>query len=209
MIETAVAPCEALRLFEEDRLQATALAVRVAMWHLSRRLNKSCTHPVDRLCTACALCCNGVLFADVRLQPGDDAVRLRELGVPLKQPNQAARFTQPCLCLNGNTCRIYADRPIRCRTFECRLLKRAQQGELTEAAALKAIRAARRRADEVRRLLEELGDKDKALPLSRRYQRMMRQPIDLAADERLGDLRGELMMAVAQLAEALERDFLT
>lgn len=179
------------------------------MWHLSRRLNNSSAKSVDRLCTACALCCNGVLFSDVRLQPGDDAARLRELGVPLKHRNQTVRFTQPCSCLNGNTCRIYADRPVRCRTFECRLLKRAQQGELTEAEALKAIREARRRAEEVRRLLKELGDKEEALPLSRRYQRMMRQPIDLAADERLGDLRGELMLAVARLAEALERDFLT
>jgi hypothetical protein len=38
---------------------------------------------------------------------------------------------------------------------------------------------------------------------------MMRQPIDLSADERISNLRGELMLAVARLAETLELDFLT
>jgi hypothetical protein len=37
---------------------------------------------------------------------------------------------------------------------------------------------------------------------------MMRQPIDLAADERMVNLRGQLMTAVADLASVLERDFL-
>ena len=163
---------------------------------------------VAALCPQCALCCNGVLFADVRLQPGDDAARLAELGLPLKKRGAITRFIQPCSCLEGKLCGIYAERPGRCRTFECRLLQRTQAGEVTERAALKTIQAARRRAENVRRILRELGDTDEAVPLSRRYQRMMRAPIDLSADERLGDLRGELMMAVAELVGALEHDFL-
>src|ERR1044072_8585151 len=89
---------------------------------------------VNTLCRACALCCNGVLFADVRLQAGDDVARLTELGVPLKRRGAVARFSQPCACLDGKLCRIYADRPARCRTFECRLLKRALAGDVTERA---------------------------------------------------------------------------
>jgi Fe-S-cluster containining protein len=160
------------------------------------------------LCPHCALCCNGVLFTDVRLQAGDNPARLKQLGVPLKEGVASARFPQPCSCLDGNKCRIYPDRPSRCRTFECHLLMRAQRNEVSEASALKLIREARRRAEEVRRILRELGDRDEMLPLSRRYRRMMRRPIDLA-DESAGDLRGELMLAVARLAETLERDFLT
>lgn len=163
---------------------------------------------VERLCPNCALCCNGVLFADVRLRAGDDAARLRELGVPLKQRGSIARFPQPCSCLEGNRCRMYADRPERCRTFECRVLQRAQAGEVSESAALKAIQQARRRAERVRRILRELGDTDETVPLSRRYQRMMRQPIDLADDPRIVDLRGELMRAVGELAGTLENNFL-
>jgi hypothetical protein len=87
-------------------------------------------------------------------------------------------------------------------------LQRAQKGEVTERAALKSIRQARLRADAVRRILRELGDLDERVPLSRRYQHMMRQPIDLSADERSIELRGELMRAVAELVHALEQDFL-
>ncbi len=164
---------------------------------------------VDRLCPNCALCCNGVLFADVRLRGDDDASRLAALGVPLKQRGVVVRFHQPCSCLDGNRCRIYADRPERCRTFECRLLQRTQGGETTETSALRSIQKARRRADKVRDILRALGDTDELAPLSRRYQRMMRQPIDLSADVRIVRLRGRLLPAVAKLVEVLERDFLS
>jgi uncharacterized protein len=163
---------------------------------------------VTTLCPSCALCCNGVLFADVRLQAGDDAERLTSLGVFLKKRGSIVRFAQPCSCLAGMFCDIYSDRPARCRTFECHLLKRAQAGEVSERAALRSIRKARRSAENVRRILRKLGDTDETVPLSRRYQRMMRQPIDLSADERLINLRGELMLAVSELAAVLERDFL-
>ena len=164
--------------------------------------------PVAVLCPACALCCNGVLFADVRLQPGDDPERLARIGVQLKRRAGTTRFQQPCSCLAGKLCRIYSERPVRCRTFECRLLQRVQNGAVTERAALGSIRQARRRADEVRRILRELGDLDETIPLTRRYQRMMRQPIDLSAEQRRIDLRGKLMLAVAELAQTLEQDFL-
>ena len=166
-------------------------------------------HAVDALCRSCALCCNGVLFADVRLQAGDDAARLAALNVPLQGRGARPRFAQPCSCLEGKLCRIYGDRPVRCRTFECRLLKRAIGGDVTERVALKTIRQARACAEKVRRLLRALGDTDETVPLSRRYQRLMCQPIDLAGDERRIDLRGELMLAVSELVTVLEREFLT
>jgi Fe-S-cluster containining protein len=149
-----------------------------------------------------------VLFADVRLRVGDDPKRLAALGVPLKARGDVVRFQQPCACLEGNRCRIYGDRPERCRTFECRLLQRTVRGEITEGRALKLIQQARDKAERVRRILRELGDTDESVPLSRRYQRMMRQPIDLSADERIADLRGELMLAVGELAGTLESEFL-
>lgn len=163
---------------------------------------------VAALCPQCALCCNGVIFGDVRLQAGDDAERLRELGVPLRQRGTVDRFAQPCACLQGALCTIYPDRPRRCRTFECRLLQRHQQGEVTARTALQAIARARRHADKIRRLLRQLGNTDEAKPLARRYAQVMRQPVDLAAGPRQGDLQGVLMRAVAELAEVLERDFL-
>ena len=81
---------------------------------------------VSQLCPKCGLCCNGVLFADVELQKGDDAKRLAEIGLLLGKKGGQKAFTQPCGCFDGTFCRIYDDRPKRCRTFECGLLKRVQ-----------------------------------------------------------------------------------
>jgi len=160
-----------------------------------------------KLCTACTLCCNGVLFADVRLQAGDDAQRLAELGVVLTT-SANPRFRQPCSCLQGGTCRVYDARPRRCRTFECRLLQKALAGEVSVPTALRTIAATKQRVEKVRGILRDLGDDDESAPLSRRYQRVMRQPIDLSSGAGVAQRRGRLMTAVANLAGVLERHFI-
>jgi uncharacterized protein len=121
---------------------------------------KTTAAPVALLCPKCGLCCNGVLFADVKLQKGDAARRLAELGLELKKPGRKTAFPQPCAGFDGTLCRIYADRPRYCRAFECGLLKRVQAGEMGVKAALKIIADARRRVEKVRRRLQRLGQND-------------------------------------------------
>jgi hypothetical protein len=163
---------------------------------------------IAQLCPACGLCCNGVLFGDVELQRGDDAKRLTKLGVEFFRKGRKTAFVQPCACLVKGLCRIYADRPQRCATFDCGLLKRVQAGRTTPAAALKKIAETKRRADEVLKLVRQLGSTDESLPLNQRYAAVMAQPIDMSADEVEIERRGELMMAVSRLVELLEQDFL-
>lgn len=164
---------------------------------------------IARLCPACGLCCNGVLFGDVELQRGDDARLLRKLGVEFFRKGRKTAFAQPCSCLVDGLCRIYADRPQRCATFDCGLLKRVQAGKTTPAVALKKIAEAKRRADEVLKLVRLLGNTHEHVPLNQRYSAVIAEPIDLSADEVEIERRGELMMAVSRLVEILERDFLT
>jgi Fe-S-cluster containining protein len=163
---------------------------------------------VEQLCPDCGLCCNGVLFADVELQNGDNSGRLIDLGMSLKKKGMKCAFAQPCHCFDGKLCRIYADRPKRCATFECGLLKRVQSGEMHAATALKRIAEAKKLVEKVLRLLHRLGENDEQLALTKRYAKMMSQPIDLSADEDTGEARGELMLAVNDLMHALQRDFL-
>src|SRR6188508_2374656 len=111
------------------------------------------------LCLDCGLCCNGVIFADVQLQPGDDTKGLESLGLsPVgrkesrrggdsaadsKANGQSLKFLQPCTALgNDCRCRIYPGRPKYCREFECLLLKSVVAGETESAAALGIIRTA-------------------------------------------------------------------
>jgi len=162
---------------------------------------------VEQLCPQCGLCCNGVLFADVELQKGDDAGRLVELGMALKKKGMKRAFVQPCRCFDGKLCRIYEDRPRRCRTFECGLLKRVQAGEMEAKPALRKIADARQLADKVRRLLRQLGQGDEQLALTKRYAQVMSQPIDLSQEDQ-PELRSQLMLAVNDLMQILQRDFL-
>jgi Fe-S-cluster containining protein len=171
--------------------------------------SKSEVEAVATLCPACGMCCNGVLFADVALQRTDDLARLRTLGVKWFAKGGKRRFGQPCDCLDGKLCRIYADRPERCRSFSCRLIQRMRAGEVTVGRALKSIAAARDAADAVLHLVGSLGEKDEAAPLSHRCSRIMAQPIDLGDDQAIIKRRSNLMLAVERLAKILERDFLT
>jgi len=163
---------------------------------------------VDQLCPNCGLCCNGVLFADVELRTGDDAGRLLELGLSLKKKGSKLAFAQPCTCFDGKLCGIYADRPKRCRTFECGLLKRVQDDELAAAAALKTIAQTKQQAEKVRVLLRQLGQMDEHLAMTKRYAEAMSAPIDLSDHETDSERRGELMLAVDALMRQLQRDFL-
>jgi Fe-S-cluster containining protein len=163
---------------------------------------------ISQLCPNCGLCCNGVLFADVELQPGDDDGRLIDLGMSLKKKGMKRAFAQPCRCFDGKLCNIYADRPKRCATFECGLLKRVQSGAMTAPAALKHIADAKKLVEKVRRVLHRLGDDDEQLALTKRYRRMMAKPIDLSAGKDNGAARGELMLAVNDLMIDLQHDFL-
>jgi Fe-S-cluster containining protein len=163
---------------------------------------------ISQLCPNCGLCCNGVLFADVELRKGDDAQRLAELGLSLKKKGRKQAFAQPCACFDGKLCRVYAERPVYCRAFECGLLKGVEAGELEAKTALKTIVEAKRRVEKVRRLLRRFGQNDEQLALIKRYSQIMRQPVDLSGGEDAVELRGELMLAVNDLMQALQRDFL-
>lgn len=164
---------------------------------------------VEQLCPQCGLCCNGVLFGDVELQRGDDPNLLAARGIELFKKGRQQAFRQPCACFDGKLCAIYANRPGRCRAFECSQVQRLQAGTLNRAAAEQNVREARRLAAGVVDLLRRLGNGDAAVPLNQRYAAVMAQPMDMSGSEEEIKLRGELMMAVGRLVDMLERNFLT
>jgi uncharacterized protein len=154
----------------------------------------------EQLCLACGLCCDGTLFDNVRLGPGDDAKKLKALGLPVSVTSTKAPvafFRQPCAALCADrTCRVYADRPGQCRAFECGVFKDAQAGRIKSAAALRLVKQARQRADNIRRLLRKLGDTDEHRPLGERFRRTQRRLESGVADEAEGHTFAELGLAV-------------
>ena len=155
---------------------------------------------IDALCLQCGMCCNGVLFADVRPEAGDRS--------PLFHDGRS-RVTQPCPAFNAATCAcaIYAERPVRCRKFECRQLLAVRNGTTTSDKALGHIRAARELAAEVGKLLTELGYNNERLPLSRRFQRCQRAAENGKLPPAQFDRLADLQLAVHKLTGLLAREF--
>jgi uncharacterized protein len=154
----------------------------------------------DTLCLQCGLCCNGVLFADVRRE-GDDPSPLFAQHGP--------RVPQPCPAFDAATCQcaLYAERPARCRKFECKQFIAVRAGVKTPAGALKKITEARRLAAEMERLLTELGFNNARLPFSKRFQRCQKAAESREIPGDAVDCLAELQMTVHRLNLLLAQEF--
>jgi hypothetical protein len=163
----------------------------------------------NSLCVQCGLCCNGAIFGDVKLQPGDSSRRLKQLGVPLVagRARGATRFTQPCAAFQNGLCQVYAERPHHCREFECLLLKRVHAGDLEYAEAVRTVQTARERIAGISVLLKELGDKDEGVALKLRVQRLSRRLERNIPNARTADSFGQLTLAFHDLNLLLSQSF--
>lgn len=160
-----------------------------------------------RLCAACGMCCNGVLFHGMAVQPEDSLRALSAKGLKARRRDGELQFQQPCPAHVNNCCAIYKDRPQRCRVFACRQLEAVSTGEILESAAMEKIQEARRRSDRVRELLEMLGDDRKIRPLGTRCAGVFTPPLDPSPHAEA--LREELRGAMTALEEMLTKDFRT
>ena len=154
----------------------------------------------EDLCISCGMCCDGTLFDLVKLEKGDDAQKLKALGLPVsisrgKVP--VARFPQPCAALCADrTCRVYSDRPWQCRVFECGVLKDAKAGRISFAAAFKLVRQARRRVEKIRKLLAELGDNETHRALGERLHRTSERLESGSGDKAANAMFADLSLAM-------------
>jgi hypothetical protein len=122
--------------------------------------------------------------------------------------DRAWKLRQPCAALGSDgCCEVYADRPSRCRTFECDLFQRVAAGHRTIPEALRVIRAALARAERVKGLLRQLGDTEEALALSLRFQRLQKTACSGRLTEDSAALYAELTLAVHDLNLILGEEF--
>lgn len=126
------------------------------------------TTSAERLCAACGMCCDGVLFHSVVLQAGDSARRLSTLGFKLRKKKGQEFFLQPCSAYRECRCAIYGERPIRCRDFRCRQIHLLSTGESTEALALATISEARQLVARVNAIIEQVAETNPNRCLSQR-----------------------------------------
>ena len=180
-----------------------SLSRRGAMGHCPR-MTPSLT---DTLCTHCALCCDGTLFADVELAGEAELVRLEIMGMDVEEDGRnAGLLSQPCAALRGTRCGIYAHRPQCCRVFQCHLLQTAERGGVTVERALEQIADAREQIRNVRSLLGRLGNRDESLPIKERCAETLARA-EHSNREGIA-ARAELESAMATLEDTIWNTFL-
>lgn len=153
--------------------------------------------PAARLCGACGLCCNGVLFYSVRLQAEDSVRTLSVLGLKTKRKNRETHLLQPCPAHRDSCCSIYTNRPVRCRAFVCRQLQAVTDGTRSEAAALATIRETQILVERVRDLFRQAGDNRDHKAFATRYAAVFTEPLDSSAEAR--EIRDRLRSAMQEL----------
>jgi hypothetical protein len=93
------------------------------------------------------------MFTHIRLQQGD-----REALERTRYPREAIgddRIPLPCPMLEGTCCSIYPDRPHKCRTYRCDVLKAVEDEALPIEEALGTVRQARALLARLRELMPE------------------------------------------------------
>lgn len=160
----------------------------------------------DRLCTRCALCCDGSIFDDVELAGEAEATAAEAMGLTV-EIEERPLLLQPCTALDGRRCTVYAHRPGCCRTFECRLLQQANAGQLDADAALEIIRRTLACATRIKDLCAGAGVVDHDLSLKERCIEVLAEPVD-GDDQGAERLRGDLAAAMDQLSGLVGEHFL-
>jgi len=105
--------------------------------------------PGQSLCTACGLCCTGLLHKQAKLLD-DEVASARALGLDVLDEATPPRFSLPCPRLVGTTCGIYRDRPRVCGNYRCALLKEVENDGVELAEARSRILVARKLAARVK-----------------------------------------------------------
>jgi len=162
------------------------------------------------LCNACGLCCNGAIFANVKLRLGDDQARLTKSGLPIiagRGTHRTAGFLQPCVAHDGCKCSIYSSRPVYCRQFECALLKRVNAAKLEKIEALKTINLARALLAKILRALHELGEADDTLSHRIRFKKASAKMQRLEPRHPNAGVFADLTLAVHDLDLVLAESF--
>jgi len=158
-----------------------------------------------RLCAACGMCCDGVMFHSMLLQPGDSARELAALGLKVKRRKAGAFIPQPCTAHQGSCCSIYERRPIRCRVFVCRQLIDVGSGKIGEPEAREKIDRARALTTRVQTLLREVGDEREHKALAARCAMALTPPFESGPDA--VRRREDLAAAMSELEAFLAQEF--
>jgi len=95
--------------------------------------------PAQNLCMTCGLCCEGTLFKAVPVGPDERLLGLKARGVQINIESKRKSFLLPCTAYENCVCKVYTERPKRCITYQCKLLRKCLNDKITWDEAAEVV----------------------------------------------------------------------
>ena len=102
------------------------------------------TLSMNDLCLACGLCCTDVVHRRVLLA-ADELILAQELGLQVVEFEEGLGYQLPCPQYQDDRCAAYQRRPVACVRYQCELLQKCWQGEVTIESAVRLVTQAKER----------------------------------------------------------------
>jgi Fe-S-cluster containining protein len=158
------------------------------------------------LCLACGLCCNGVLYSQVNVEP-EHVPLVSTLGLTVEEfDDHSVGFRQPCVLYQQNRCSAYPHHPPACKAYRCALLRKYEAGDATLDDGLAIV-------NQVKELLK--GDDDDRHPTGDCSRDSLRRELAQSWDSERGllgsgalrEANAALVLRAATLDVLLQRHF--
>lgn len=159
---------------------------------------------------SCGLCCSGVLFAYVPVQPEEPADEYAQAGLVLEaRPGGGHRMPLPCARFEDGKCQTYHCRPEPCKFYRCGLLRRHDADGISHAEALAVIEKVKAKRARLVGLLEKHLPDLAPMSLPKALLELDRQleEMDAAQQKQFREQHGDLLIERATLELYLLRYF--
>jgi Fe-S-cluster containining protein len=95
------------------------------------------------LCLSCGFCCKGILLFNRVTLETDETELVSQLGLtPYQKKGDHDVLGLPCPYFNDGKCSVYAQRPRKCKDYQCKLLKGYLQGTISFGESIEFVRKA-------------------------------------------------------------------
>ena len=161
----------------------------------------------SNLCTSCGLCCDGTLYKRAPLVPEDDREALEENATEVVVWEGEDYLALPCPANDCGVCQMYSIRPTVCRSYKCKLLKRALENKISWKASLDIVHTTRLYKEKLDSRINEYHKAEHRTSLSERFHDFIDSHKDTEQSSAFKQKYKKIMAEYVALNLMLDRHF--
>jgi hypothetical protein len=159
-----------------------------------------CPEPEQEICLACGFCCDGTLFDNARLQPGEWGTLPELIEANYLKSGEKEYFRLPCPYFNGK-CTIYNKKKAGiCSLYRCQLLTDIANKSISQDEALNIIHNVKMLKKEITSLTRHIPKISDNMP----FREILSILYDLNTKEDVPEIAGQLINIVTVKCNILD-----